>query len=280
MFPDWVAPATGLIGLAATLYIVWLTYRLIKHGVAQIEASRRSIEAGIAAEVRARNSACREERRRIIRSFPLHVDLVTMFGPHRWEVVVDGKPLGDVERGVAVRWLELHSHSAVRTWENIGDLTDQQLEDAAVVVGFLNDLCQMLSDGTPGHFIFQQYHQLILALGVLVLPLVQQRQSAGRWGVRLPSLINRAAIYHRVRPTHSRTTVKIRRPLDLQGFEHVPAPLARGRRVEILIPIVGLDGTTGSVRFDDISGREMIPPVDYEAFERHYRDWKPPDVFH
>jgi|GEM_PF-5412920 len=139
----------------------------------------------------------------------------------------------------------------------------------------------MLSDGTPGHFIFQQYHSLILSHGPLVLPLVHRRQAGARWGVRVPSLINKAMIYHRVRQIHRATTVKISRPVSVGSLERVPPPpIENARRVELMIPMVSAsDSMQDSGFYPDVPGRPMIPPVDYRAFERHYRHWTPPDAF-
>jgi hypothetical protein len=124
---EWIGVATGVVGVGTLV----LTYRLIRHGIVQIEGTRRSIEAGIAAEVRVLNSACKPQRRKVMQAFPLHVDLVREYGPHMWEIRVDGQRLPDEAERSVVRWLELSSHPSARTWDDVGDLTDEELEDAS-----------------------------------------------------------------------------------------------------------------------------------------------------
>ncbi len=90
---DWIGICTAVIGITTLA----LTYRLIKHGIAQIEVTRRLMEAGIAAEVRTLNGACKPQRRRVAQAFPLHADFVGRYEPHRWEVSVNGERL-EIER--------------------------------------------------------------------------------------------------------------------------------------------------------------------------------------
>jgi hypothetical protein len=270
---DWLAVAAVVVG-ALTLLV---GYRALRHGVKQLESSRRAAEAGIAAEVRALNGKCRAERMRVLRGFPLHVSLLERHPPETWEIVVDGEQVEPAVAADVVSWLRDGDHRSVRTWESLADLTDEQIGDAGTAVGFMNDLCQMLSDGTPGHFIFQQYHQQILVQGTLVIPLVHLRQAAGRWGVRLPSLVNRAALYHELRQIHRSTTIKIVRPIELEGADDAPPAVEGRQRVELMIPIAdAVTETTGGVRYDDVDGREVA--VDYDGFVRHYRNWQPPKM--
>jgi hypothetical protein len=271
----------GWIGLAATLIAVTtllVSYRLFRQGSVTLEAARRSIEANIAAEVRQLNSACRVERNRVLQSFPLHTDVIARYPVEVWKVKVDGSDLGESVNAEVVNWLVESRHESVRTWNNVGDLTDEEISDASAAVGYLNDLCQMLADGTPGHFIFQQYHQIIVYMGALTVPLIYRSQGGGRWGVRVPSLINRAAIYHQVRAIHRDTVISIRREVALAGVS-APSALETARRIELCIPLIGMDGNTGSVWYEDVPGREPSPQVDYVEFKKYYEKWTSPRMF-
>jgi hypothetical protein len=58
-----------------------------------------------------------------------------------------------------------------------------------------------------------------------------------------------------------------------------PEALKVGHRVELSIPLIGRDHKTGSVRYDDVPGREPSPQIDYAEFEKYYEKSTSPKTF-
>lgn len=260
---DIFAVAGAVAGLAGLAVAVWTARQALR----QLTQATQGIEASIAAEVRSLNQNCADARASVMRSFPIHEDLLALTPTSGWGLSVDGqRPATDVERA-AVKALVSSGHPTARTWRDLRDLDSDEIAAGREVVGFLNDLCQMLDDGTPGHFIFQQHHQHILRLGALLVPLIQRMQAEARWAPRVPSLVNRAAIYHLVRPIHRGDTVMLSRALvatDVPGVD--------GRHVALLVPM-SLTQDERALPFPDLPGAQY---GDYAAFADYYRTWEKP----
>lgn len=139
---EWVTVGIALAGVLLGALALLVAFRTLRHAAGQLYSARRAIEAGVAAEVRQLNRACRAERVRFIQAFPLHVDLLTTHPPQTWEIWVDGVRLERHWEDEVIWLLQRGSHPTVRTWQNVGELTDEQISDATAVVGFLNDLAK------------------------------------------------------------------------------------------------------------------------------------------
>ena len=133
------------------------------------------------------------------------------------------------------------------------------------VVGLLNDYAQMLDDGLPYHFIFQQYHIGILRCGALLAPYIAEHHTPealmnGRWGMRVPVMVRRAEIYHEMHWKHRDGSVRLERRLLLDGLPSdlaSPDPLCRHThavlRFEVLSQLAasprhGIYGSDGEFR--------------------------------
>jgi hypothetical protein len=131
-------------------------------------------------------------RGRIQRSFPVHVDTLERVAPGRSE--------------------------EFDTWSGLGDLTEEQRNDAVVVMNAMNDVAQYVADGLSLRSALQQYHAIFVRLGFLVLPYIDARNEpiAGRpqvrLGRRLVDLYNGALSYHRLHYKHQGHQLVLERP--------------------------------------------------------------------
>jgi hypothetical protein len=265
------------VGLAnivsAVIAIIALTLAIIgvRYAINQLDEAKRSLLLEQAAEVRSLNTENRQWRREVLSSFPLHESLWHKFPVETWEFRESGNVVAGAPREALVLAVRSGGIKELRRWERRHELSGHEVHAARRTVGFLNDLCQMLADGTPAHFIFQQYHQIIIQSVTLLQPFVALSQHGGRWGVRLPSLANRAVIFHNESPKHCRTKLYIRRQFAAPGSDVEESDLLLGVFIPVLIP-EGPKSAGGYLTwFEDIPDRAV--DVDYERFRHELRLW-------
>ena len=146
-------------------------------------------------------------RRRLLRSFPIHVSLLAK------ELDVDP--------------------TQVATWSSLSDLCGEQREAATAVVNALNDVVQYVADGLALKSALQQYHVPFVQAGFLLAPYIEALNTPDgarrptRIGVRVIDLRNAALGYHLCHPKHHERELKLTRPA-IDGSRDVVLRLVQG----------------------------------------------------
>jgi hypothetical protein len=132
-------------------------------------------------------------RGRLQASFPIHVSVLEQVSP---------------EGGSSV----------LRTWSKLDDLSVEEIQDAKVVVGALNDVAQYVVDGLTLRSALQQYHLIFVRVGMLLLPFIELENARiggrdqGRYGYRIVDLYNAGISYHRHHWKHRGRELRLIRP--------------------------------------------------------------------
>jgi hypothetical protein len=221
---DWGSLA-GVIGAAGTLAglgFVGFQLRVGNHERhSQVQALRmqvQSLRAQATMLFQERFKESQDARRRVFREFPLHASLVAAM--HQ----VDPDAL---------------SKGRVNTWNEIDELSEDEIALADQVINAFNDVAQYVVDGLELRSALQQYHLPIMRVGALLNPYLAQRNAATdgqrklRVGRRIPILYNASLAYHRCHHKHSGRRVGLLRtdPVD-------------GERIDLVF----FDGNRGGVR--------------------------------
>ncbi len=152
-----------------------------------------------------------DARRLIFREFPVHTSLVAAIGQVEPDALKKGK---------------------VDTWDEIGELSEDDIALAEQVINAFNDIAQYVVDGLELRSALQQYHLPIMRVGALLNPYLAQKNAAKdgqrklRVGRRIPILYNASLAYHRCHHKHCgrrvgllRTTPDDREEIDLVFFD-------------------------------------------------------------
>jgi hypothetical protein len=190
---DWGSIA-GIVGAAGTLMglgFVGYQLRVGNHErQSQVQALRMQVQtlrtqATMLFQERFKES--QKARRRVFREFPLHTSLLVAMQQIDPGGIPDGK---------------------VQTWDEIEELSDEDVALAEEVINAFNDVAQYVVDGLELRSALQQYHLPIMRVGALLNPYLTQKNAEGdgtrklRVGRRIPILYNASLAYHRCNQKH------------------------------------------------------------------------------
>jgi hypothetical protein len=205
---DWgsLAGVVGAAGTLAGLGFVGYQLRIGNHERhSQVQALRmqvQSLRAQATMLFQERFKESQAARKRIFQEFPLHTSLV--------------ETMSEMGSGAQVK-------GKVETWEEIEDLSDDDIALADEVINAFNDVAQYVVDGLELRSALQQYHLPIMRAGALLNPYLSQKNAARdgqrklRIGRRIPILFNASLAYHRCHHKHSHRKVGLMRTDPYSG---------------------------------------------------------------
>jgi hypothetical protein len=193
---DWASIASILVAALTLVGLLFVAMQLIEGNRAQQQQVRaQRAQATMLFQERFKES--QPVRQQLFSEFPIHASLLRTAEGLDIEVPDDG---------------------AIEVWESVERLSADQKRAARGVVNALNDVAQYVVDGLELHSALQQYHLVIIRVGALLNPYLEQENAvvAGRpqlrYGRRVPILYNAALAYHRCNPKHSGRPVGLKRP--------------------------------------------------------------------
>jgi hypothetical protein len=179
---DWIGVVSAVIAAIGLGFVVL-----------QLRSAAAAARAQATIQFQAAFFRSLKARGRLQTSFPVHVSVLKELAP-------DGNP-GDF-----------------RTWDDLGDLTEEEKDDARIVVGAMNDVAQYVVDGLALRSALQQYHTIFVRVGTLLLPYLERENApmAGRpqarFGYRIVDLYNASISYHLHHPKHWGRELALVRP--------------------------------------------------------------------
>lgn len=159
--------------------------------VVQLQGATASSRAQATIQFQSAFLRSQPARGRLQASFPIHVSVLEQVEPAGREL---------------------------RTWSKLGDLSAEEIHDAKVVVGALNDVAQYVVDGLTLRSALQQYHTIFVRVGMLLLPFIELENARiggrgqARYGYRIVDLYNAGISYHRHHWKHRGRELRLVRP--------------------------------------------------------------------
>lgn len=222
---DWAGVVSAVIAVIGLGFVV-----------VQLRAASASSRAQATIQFQSAFLRSQPARGRLQASFPIHVSVLDQLAPQG-------------------------GSDEFRTWSKLDDLSAEEIQDARVVVGALNDVAQYVVDGLALRSALQQYHTIFVRVGVLLLPFIEQENAPSegrgqaRYGYRIVDLYNAGISYHRQHWKH-------------RGRELRLVRLAPDGEGKVRLVLLRADGT-GVKKHDGIATTSSS-----EGLRTLYRRWR------